>query len=271
MESYKNREIKKLDIEEVHFYLLGIAKEFDRICTKHNIPYYMIGGTMLGAIRHKGFIPWDDDMDFGVPIEYFKELTMVLEKELSYPYHCCTCYNHPAVLFNFHKIEDHSTFIKSEAVKLPPEQQIGLNIDVFPLCKCKLNDKDWNKISFGNLLLGGFETSVSHPRSLPRKIVKFFFRQLSGGKHENVNRRIERILVKDRQGDCLGNLMGRWGKEKEIMPIEWFGQGKRYAFENGSFMGPEKYNEYLTHVYGDYMKLPPEDKRLPHVENIYLR
>ncbi len=263
--------MKKLTIEEIHSYLLGIAKEFDRICTKHNIPYYMIGGTMLGAIRHKGFIPWDDDMDFGVPIEYYKDLITILETELKEPYRCCTCYNHPAVIFNFFKIENHSTFIKSEAMKVPQEQQIGINIDVFPLCKCKLNDKDWDKISFGHLILGGYETSTSHPRSLSRKIVKFFFRLLSGGNHENVNRKIERILFKERSGEYLGNLMGRWGKEKEIMPRDWFGKGKRYTFENGSFIGPEKYEEYLTHVYGEYMKLPPEEKRQPHVENIFLR
>ena len=95
--------MERIDIEEVHSRVLAIAKEFDRICTLHGIPYYMIGGTMLGAIRHKGFIPWDDDMDFGVPIEHYQELINILEKELPYPFRCCTYKNHPAVLFNFLK------------------------------------------------------------------------------------------------------------------------------------------------------------------------
>ena len=89
--------MKLLEIKETQACLLNIAKEFDRICTKHNIPYYMIFGTMIGAIRHKGFIPWDDDMDFGVPIEYYKQLEAILEIELPYPYRCCNYKNHPAI------------------------------------------------------------------------------------------------------------------------------------------------------------------------------
>ena len=74
--------MEKLGIEDVHKYVLAIAKEFDRICTEHHIPYYMVDGTMLGAVRHQGFIPWDDDMDFGVPIEYYKGPEEILENEL---------------------------------------------------------------------------------------------------------------------------------------------------------------------------------------------
>ncbi len=252
-------------------HLLQIAKEFDRICTEHHIPYYMIGGTMLGAIRHKGFIPWDDDMDFGVPIEYFNELTAILEKELKDPFRCCTCYNHPAVIFNFNKIEDHSTFIDNVFVKLPPDKQIGINIDVFPLNKCDLDDKTWNKIRRRNVVLSGYERSMTNPKSLPRRLVKFLLRLLSLGNHKIVNRRIDRLLLRNGKGDYYGNSLGRWGEIKEKMPYEWFGRGRRYEFEDACFLGPEKYDEYLTHIYGDYMKLPPEDKRQPHVENVFLR
>ena len=74
------------DIKEIQDAVLKIAIEFKRIMNKHNIPYYMIGGTMLGAIRHGGFIPWDDDMDFGVLRCDYERAKDVLKKELQNPY-----------------------------------------------------------------------------------------------------------------------------------------------------------------------------------------
>ena len=61
---------KELSIEELHQIVLNIGKEFHKICINNNIPYYILAGTMLGAIRHKGFIPWDDDIDIGIPRQY---------------------------------------------------------------------------------------------------------------------------------------------------------------------------------------------------------
>ena len=70
------------NVEEIHHILLNIAAAFHQICIKHDIPYCMLGGTMLGAVRHKGFIPWDDDMDFAVPREYYEKIIELLEQEL---------------------------------------------------------------------------------------------------------------------------------------------------------------------------------------------
>ena len=74
--------MKNLSGVELHSVLLEIGKAFHNICGKNNIPYFMLGGTMLGAVRHKGIIPWDDDMDFGVPREYFDKLKKALCEEL---------------------------------------------------------------------------------------------------------------------------------------------------------------------------------------------
>lgn len=263
--------MKRIGIEEVHQRVLRIAKEFDRICTNHNIPYYMIGGTMLGAIRHHGFIPWDDDMDFGVPIEYYRLLENVLSKELPYPYRCCTYKNHPGVLHNFIKIEDRLTCIDDKAIDLPIELKLGLNIDVFPLNKCSLAGKKEKRLRCRVDLLGMiYMRSVSHPDSKVRSLVKHVLRTINRGSLRDLQDEIEKRLFDIDEGGFLGNLLGRW-REKEIVPLEWYGVGKRYAFEDTSFVGIAEYDKYLTRLYGDYMSLPPENRQVAHVENVYLR
>ena len=90
--------------EELHGILLGIGRAFDDLCRKHNIPYYMLGGTMLGAVRHGGIIPWDDDLDFGVPREFFDRLKQVLSDELPDPYRVVTLEKSDSMLNEIIKI-----------------------------------------------------------------------------------------------------------------------------------------------------------------------
>lgn len=263
--------MRKIEIEEVHQHILRIAKEFDKICTRYHIPYYMIGGTMLGAIRHKGFIPWDDDMDFGVPIEYYDLLESVLLKDLPSPYRCCTFKNHPGVLHNYIKIEDQTTCVDDIAFNLPFDQKLGLNIDIFPLNICSFGGKKEKQLRKKVVLLGrAFMHSASHPQSKIRSFLKFILQAISGGTPEKLQTEIERRLYDIHKGNCRGNLLGRWGG-KEIIPLEWYGEGIRYAFEDTSFVGIKDYDKYLTRLYGDYMSLPPMDQRVAHVNNVFLR
>ena len=263
--------MEKIGINDIQSHILAIAKEFDKICSRHDIPYYMLGGTMLGAARHKGFIPWDDDMDFGVPIEHYQQLIEFLEKELPSPYRCCTYKNHPAVLYNFIKIEDRNTLIDDAVIDLPLDQKLGVNIDIFPLNICTLGGKAERRIRRKEDLLGlVYQQSFIHPGSLWRKMAKNCLKLIYGRSPRKMQREIDRMLLSINRGDYLGNLFGRWA-EKEIVPIEWYGKNKRYAFEDTSFVGLEDYDKYLTRLYGDYMKLPPEEKRVAHVENVYLR
>ncbi len=266
-----NRGVEAIGIKEIHSRILSIGKEFDKICSKHDIPYYMLGGTMLGAIRHKGFIPWDDDMDFGVPIEYYPRLIEYLEKELPHPYRCCTYKNHPAVLYNFIKIEDRDTCIDDTAINLPLEQKLGVNIDIFPLNICTIGGKKEKDIRRKKKILGMiYQQSFNHPNSYCRKMIKKILQLIHGNNPSKLQNEIESLLFSIHEGSYLGNLFGRWA-EKEIIPIEWYGKNKRYTFEDTSFIGIEDYDNYLTRLYGNYMQLPSPQKRVAHVENVFLR
>lgn len=263
--------MQKLGIEEAQKYALGIAKVFDEICTKHHIPYFMVQGTMLGAIRHHGFIPWDDDMDFGVPIEYYEQLEEILIKELPFPYRCCTYKNHPSVILTFMKIEDVRTVNDKLEIRLPLEKKIGINIDVFPLNYCIPSDPAIKRLRWKAFLLGSsFGNSSKHRDSILRKWIKSILRFLLGGRPIYLQNSIRKNRLKVVKGNYIGNLTSKWG-DGDIVPQEWYGKGKRYIFEDTTFVGPEKYDEYLTSLYGDYMTPPPEGKRIPHAEDRYLK
>lgn len=259
--------MKELSIDEVHDVLLNIAKELDKVCKKHNIPYYMLGGTMLGAIRHKGFIPWDDDMDFGVPREYYKKLYDILNKELPKQYKCCSFENSSYVFYPYYKIEDRTTRLDSAQLSGRIEDKIGINIDIFPLDSCNKGDNDISKVIKLNDIYGRIYTQSAR-KSYRKNLAKSLIRLLMPISQKHFYSIIERKISEIKPGNCWANLYGNY-EEKEIMPKEWYCSGKYYRFENINLRGIENFESYLTHLYGDYMKLPPEEKRRRHGENAY--
>lgn len=91
-------------LRNLHSTMIEILDEFDRICNKHNLTYFLIGGTLLGAVRHKGFIPWDDDMDLAMPREDYEKFINVYYKELNDKYYLDNFNNNKLYYLNFSKI-----------------------------------------------------------------------------------------------------------------------------------------------------------------------
>lgn len=261
--------MKKLSIEDIHKRLLELAKAFDAICTRHNIPYYMLGGTMLGAIRHKGFIPWDDDMDFGVPIEYYNDLLALLDSELPKPFRCCTYSNNDAVYSPFAKIDDSETCIDDFCVDLPVEKKLGINIDIFPLYRCNVVDK--HILEVRRILSTYVKVYVNSTQPTKMKEwIKFVLKALFPMKRKKMLEIMLDKMNEVKPGPYLANVFGAWG-EKETIPVEYYGNEIRYKFENIALCGLKEYDHYLKNLYGDYMQLPPKEKRHIHADNIYLR
>ena len=129
--------MEKLGINAVQQRLFAIATTVDTICKKHGIPIYMILGTLLGAVRHKGFIPWDDDMDFAVPYQYYPELISILNKELPDGMRCLTYDKSESYQIPWIKIEDTTTKVMDKALNVGEDKMPGLNIDIFPLVSCQ--------------------------------------------------------------------------------------------------------------------------------------
>lgn len=257
-----------IGINQVHDLCLGIASEFAQICSAHKIPYYMLGGTMLGAIRHKGFIPWDDDMDFGVPREYYQLVQDVLQKELPSKYRCVNFRNHRSVNSAFFKIEDVSTVIVDPRIGDSVKDQLGVNIDIFPLDYCEAESKTVKRVLRLNRIKRLLY--VRDPqKNVLKNAMKIFLRSICPVSKNWFLERQENILNKVKGGTILANVYGRW-ESREFVPSSWYGN-KYYEFEGHQFRGIENYDAYLTSLYGNYMQLPPLDKQVAHINNVYFR
>ncbi len=260
-----------INISQVHSILLQMAKEFHRICAKYNIPYYMLGGTMLGAVRHKGFIPWDDDMDFGIPREYYKKFCEVATCELSDRYKMLTVDNSAYAVLGIGKLSDSRTWLK-EIFSVKTDEKLGVNIDIFPL---DYTDENVGFFSVNKRmrLLFKFQKLLfmnSENRSFAKRILAKVCQSLFFMKPTTIPRYIEkRMLCRNIKPTMLANLFGAWAM-KETVSIGIMGTPTLYKFEDTEFYGPQNEDAYLKQLYGDYMKLPPEDKRHIHTTEVYM-
>lgn len=263
--------MKKIDIEEIHKRLLSIATCFHEICCKNGIPYYMLGGTMLGAYRHKGFIPWDDDMDFGVPIDDYERMIEVMNSDLPSKYICTTFQNNPGNRCSYVKIMDSTTLIEDYTNRLPLKKQLGVNIDVVPLVNC---DKDSPAIKHLFFLRRLTRLVYYEPTDcgIIKKSIKRILRFTFPISQDKMLRKIQRNVIKchKKNGKYCGSILGAWGA-KEIVPKDIMGQPKLYPFEGIQLYGASQPELYLTSLYGQgFMKPPPEGDLHIHLNNAYV-
>lgn len=259
--------MKEIDQSEIKPRLIEMAKYFAKICDDNNLTYFMSGGTVLGAVRHKGFIPWDDDMDFHMPradydklIEImsiqdgrYKLLEHSINKEYGYPYA---------------KLSDTTTVLIEKGGDCGVE--LGLNLDIFPLNGLGNSVKQAKKLMRKinpyiilnlSLLVSPWRKEVSFIKNFAiaciRVIAKMFTK-------ERLLRNISKISATyDYESSAfIGEFVDEIGN-KRIVKQEIYGKGQLLPFEDIKLNAPAQYHEFLTQFYGDYMTPPPEDKRTP--------
>lgn len=254
-----------IDFEKLKKKELEILQNFISACEKMNLTYFIGFGTLLGAVRHGGFIPWDDDIDVYMPREAYDEFVKNGHKFLPENYFVQTIESEPLYALNFAKLRDSNTTLVERHV-IDIDINHGVFIDIFPLDgyikgKNKLLDlrakdvpvfqeEDKNAISNA---INGFNKKFLYKigETLPNKL-----------KTDLSKRAVPKDNPKYEDCEYVACLVDSFS----IIPMkkEIFGKGVLIEFEGIKVNAPENCDEYLKKIYGDYMKLPPKEQRENH-------
>lgn len=256
-----------IQLTPLQLVLLDELKWFDGFCTDHGLTYYAIGGTLLGAMRHNGFIPWDDDIDLGMPrVDYDK-----LEEYsgIDGQYMIETCHSkRKDFCYPFSKLYDtRTTLVEHKRVNISR----GVFIDIFPIDgigdTLEESYKNFRSISrlyhFYLSIVAGVRKGRSFQKNLAvflSRMIPFSF-NLQGKVRKALNAKCSfRVNQPARYG---GNLLGAYGKN-EIVEMALFGVPQRHQFEDTMINCPADADGYLSRIYHDWHSLPPIEKRISH-------
>lgn len=264
-----SQEFRRLQLAETE-----LIKELDRVCRNNNIPYVLFAGTMLGAVRHKGYIPWDDDADIAMlreDYERFKGVAHQLNPEI------CFFQDHdlePEYLWGYGKIRK----VGTQHMRTGQEHihcRTGIYIDIFPMddipssvfaqilqnIDCFFSRRIlWSQVEAktGKGIKKVVSKLLSHIS--PEKVYRHIDRYVKKSSNSTPNR-VRTLLFPPFGTLYVKNPL----RERYGMLKEWFLESEEYEFENHLFKGSRDYDSVLRYFYGDYMTPPPPEKRIPKV------
>lgn len=247
-------------------------KWFHTFCVENDVKYYAIAGTALGAVRHSGFIPWDDDIDVGLPRKEYEKLISLMDGKQFGDYVLEKPLQYKDSIYGFAKIYDTSTTL-IEGSRYDSKR--GVYIDVFPLDGAG-NDYAEALQRFRSILktrrwVYNKVCKLRKKRGLKKNLASLIVRAIPFTSWRKLNIVVDN-KAKELEYDTseyVANYYGAWGAEREMCKREVYGTPKLYKFEDGEMYLPEDADKYLTTMYGDYMTPPPVEKRVSHHGFIY--
>lgn len=262
-----------IGLEKLQKVQLEIMDEVHRICVEHQITYYIIGGTALGAVRHGGFIPWDLDIDIAMPrsdYERFSEIAPqnLVARYIYRDYKNTHNFMHPHAL-----VCVRDTYLSTRFGYLnPKEENLGIYLDIFPLDVAPedrtLQQKhinDIERVKRCKRLRRGYLYRNDFVRKAIKKTIAalLFFYNIDklNDDFDKVCRRYE-----DTDSSMWCSMSSHFSYYKQCMPAAVYGTPQLVKFENRMYYAPEQLDEYLTRIYKDYMKLPSEEERQANLE-----
>lgn len=251
------------DIEKLHAIELEAIAEIKKICDLENINWFLIGGSALGAVRHDGFIPWDDDVDIGMFRDDYERFLSVAKTSLSDKFFLQTLETDKGYHLGYAKVRINDTLYIQENVS-HRKMHHGVFVDIYPI--------DWvpdsKKLRKKQRLYSNLSYTLcrGEPVTKQGKAINIISTVMSKIIPKSWLKSVGIIFdkkISKFKGKYIANIYGIKQYDNEIMPREYIGIPILHKFENLTVPIPENYHEYLTFLYGDYMELP-EDKQFKH-------
>ena len=253
--------MNKVDIDAIHTVELDMLKAFAALCDAHGLRYTIYCGTLLGAVRHKGFIPWDDDTDVAMPLKdylRFQEISGELPERFS----SVSYYSYPNSYVLWTRIVANKTtymHVKTGVLDIP----WGLYLDVYPFigaARTRFGVKLQNLLL---ILVRRIRSAELYRAAGSRKILKRVLWHIPFPVRRAMSDCLLRVAMKDPEKSRRIGTIDAAPFEGKYDREDWTDMTV-LPFEDGEFSAPAKYDKLLRIMYGDYMKLPPENKRIPH-------
>ena len=262
MVNLSEEELRQLQLVE-----LEILVEVDRICRKNNINYNITGGTLLGAVRHNGFIPWDDDADVALLRKDYERFKQACKIDLDTSrFYYQDAWETEGYRWSYGKVRRKETlYLRENQDHMPYEQ--GISVDIFPI-----DDIPENYImrfidNVHCFLIRKFFWSEVGRIDEKNKIKKKIYKLMSRISRERILEHYSRLITKrtkENSSKVRVALMPLSIKKGFGHQKKWYSESAEYEFEGHKLYGVRDYDDFLKYVYGDYMKLPPIEKRKYH-------
>lgn len=252
--------MRKISFEEQRTIQLQLLQQVSTFCQENNLKYFLAYGTLLGAIRHKGFIPWDDDIDIAMPRSDYERFIRTFNDAFQYS-KVVDMYSNKKYGFAFAKVHDIRTIVNETQYH---QDCFGVYVDIFPIDGIKDEMQIYKSLRLRKLL----HTKKANftQRKLSKKIINFFGKIVlfPFSVHfllEQADKNAKKYAFGTTQkAACIVDPFG----PREIVDTSVFVSTIDHEFEGNKYKIPIGYDKWLTSIYGDYMKLPPIEKRVTH-------
>lgn len=261
----------ELTLEEIREIQIDILKHVATICHENDLRYYLVYGTLLGAVRHSGFIPWDDDIDIALPRDDFDKLEWICRLGPPEQHRWVDYKDDCRIPNNIAKLCDRQT-VFAEEPGAAYHMSLGVCVDIFALDGVPrtsiMKELHYLRVQLLKLFMSISTADSSKPRPLHKGLIIYLVKWLMGkpsvrrAVHESLERATRQYKYDSSDEVC--SYLGAYGK-KGIFPRAWIGDGAVLVFEELSLSVFHEYDKYLSQVYGDYFELPPvEQRKSPH-------